>query len=110
MTRRTKRAILMVAGYAFAGVFIQAGFSGSVVVARGGGPGWPAHYLGFFLLASLTVVNLLYLVFGINIWRGNPLDPTLDPPEAGNQRTNPGDDSPKKIRTASRRKKTRKIE
>jgi hypothetical protein len=75
MSRSQWRGIAFVFLFGFASYLIYIGLQGWVVNRL-----LPAHYLGFFLVAY-GVAGL----FGVNIWRGGPLDPRNDPPEYSNR-------------------------
>jgi len=67
MTRRQKRAWILVCVFGAGAFFIWMGFDGWTINAL------PAHYLGYIVMA-VGIAALL----GVNIWRGGPLDPRDD--------------------------------
>jgi hypothetical protein len=68
MTRRQKRGVALAGVFAASGFFVWSGYAGMTVDSL------PAHYLGY-VVAAVGVAG----TFGVNIWRGGPLDPRNDP-------------------------------
>ncbi|QDT43661.1 hypothetical protein Pan241w_37630 [Gimesia alba] len=67
--RRVWRRGSLIFFFGISVAFVYAGHQGVVIELL------PAHYLGYFFF----VVTALG-VAGVNIWRGGPLDPRMDPP------------------------------
>ena len=81
MSRREWRAVSIIILFGFAALLMWLGYRGWQM------NGVPAQWVGYLILACGVAGQ-----FGINIWKGGPLDPALDAPESEEAAAIPVDD------------------